>query len=93
MHLEKKEIFMSGRKLKEIEVYDKNDTSFFIDKNQPIRLKDLGIELPEEEPTKVISLRMPTALLNRVKAYASQKDIPYSSMIKLLIAESMKEKI
>lgn len=83
---------MARKKLKEIDVYDKNDTSFFIDKNKPMRLKDLNIELPEEEPTKVISLRLPTALVNRIKAYASQQDVPYTSLIKMLLNESIANK-
>jgi len=67
---------MPRKKIKEINVYDKNDTSFFIDKNIPLRLQDMNIKLPDEEPTKIVSLRIPTGLLNRIKAYASEQDIP-----------------
>ncbi len=83
---------MPRQKLKEINVYDKNDTSFFIEKNKPLKLKNLNLELPAEEPTKVISLRLPTELLNKVKAYANQNDISYTSIIKLMLAEGINAK-
>ena len=57
-----------------------------------MRLQDLNISLPEESPTKVLSIRIPTALLNSIKAYAGNQDVSYSAMIKMLLAESMKKK-
>jgi len=83
---------MPKKKLKEIDIYDKNDTSFFIDKTKTLKLKDLDIELPKEEPTKIVSLRLPTSLLNKIKAYASQRDVPYASLIKMLLAEGIDRK-
>lgn len=74
------------KKKNEITVYDKKETTAYIDISKPLKLKDIGIELPDEEPTKVISLRLPTELLNRVKAYASQNDVSYSSMIKIILS-------
>jgi len=73
----------------EITIYDKKETSSYIDKRKPLKLKDIGIELPEEEPSKVISLRLPTELLNRVKAYASQNDVNYSAMIKMILSKAV----
>jgi predicted DNA binding CopG/RHH family protein len=78
------------KKKSEITVYDKKETSAYIDRSKPLRLKDIGIELPEEEPSKVISLRLPTELLNRVKAFASQNDVNYSSMIKIILSKAVK---
>jgi predicted DNA binding CopG/RHH family protein len=77
------------KKKSEIKVYDKNETTAYIDKRKALKLKDIGIELPEEEPSKVISLRLPTELLNRVKAYASQNDVNYSAMIKMILAKAV----
>ena len=74
----------------EITVYDKKDTTAFIDKNKPIKLKDIGFDLPEELPSKVISLRLPTELLNRVKALSSQNDVSYTSMIKIILARAVR---
>ena len=83
---------MPRKRPREINEYDKNDTSFFIDRTKPLRLKDLNIELPEEELTKVVSMRLPTELLNKIKAYASQQDVPYSSLIKMLLSEGIDRK-
>jgi predicted DNA binding CopG/RHH family protein len=80
---------MKSKIVTEILEYDTKDTSQFIDKNKPLKLSDLGIELPTESPTKVISLRLPTELLNRLKATASQNDISYTSMIKILLAKGV----
>jgi predicted DNA binding CopG/RHH family protein len=77
------------KKESEIITYDKKETTAYIDKRKPLKLKDLGIELPEEEPSKVISLRLPTELLNRVKAYASQNDVNYSAMIKMILSKAV----
>lgn len=44
--------------------------------------------------TKTISLRLPEGLLNRLKTTAHQKDIPYQSLIKIMLAQSFeREKV
>lgn len=78
---------------REIRVYDRHDTTAFINIKKKMNLADLGIELPDEMPTKVLSLRMPTALLNRIKAYAGEQDVPYSAMIKMLLVEGIESKL
>lgn len=80
---------MKKKKVIEITDYDKSDTSQFIDRKNPKKLSDLDIELPEDEPTKVVSIRLPSRLLNQIKAYASERDVNYSSVIKLILAEAM----
>jgi len=90
-----KEIDSTSRnqsRLRRIDVYDKNDTSFFIDKTKALKLKDLDIELPKDEPTKIINLRLPTSLFNKIKAYASQQDVSYASLIKMLLSEGIDRK-
>jgi hypothetical protein len=83
---------MKKRNSKEITVYDMHDTTSFIDRSKKLSLNDLGITLPPETPTKVLSIRIPTALLNSIKAYAGEKDIPYAAMIKILLSEGMEKK-
>ncbi|MCF8261997.1 MAG: BrnA antitoxin family protein [Melioribacteraceae bacterium] len=82
---------MRKPKVKEIIDYNKQDVTDFIDKDNPLKLSDLGIELPQDPPTKVVSIRLPTNLINKLKSYASQRDIPYSALIKLILDERMKE--
>lgn len=83
---------MKKKKNNEIFVYDRNDTTSYIDRKKKMRLADLGFDLPEDSPTKVLSLRVPTDLLNKIKAYSGQHDVPYSVMIKMLLTESIESK-
>ena len=76
---------------KEIRDYDSNDTTEFIDKKKPKNLRDIGVRLPKEAPTKVISIRIPTGLYNNIRAYSTNLDIPYQSTIKLLLEKGIKK--
>lgn len=79
---------------KEILDYDNQDTTAFIDKDKPKKLEDIGIKLPKEAPTKVISIRIPTALYNNIRAYSTNLDIPYQATIKILLEKGIqKEKL
>ena len=76
----------------EIRDYDTKDTTAMIDRGKPLRFADLGLELPETRATQVISIRLPSALLNEIRAFASQRDIPYQAAIKLFLAESLERR-
>ena len=76
--------------LKEIIDYDTFETLPFIDQKKKLRFKEIGLELPKQPPTQVISIRLPTELVNEIKAFGSQLDIPYQALIKLFLAESVK---
>lgn len=80
-------------KLKEIRDYDKNDTISYINKKKPLKLADLDIKLPEQGPTRVISLRLPVNLLNELKAYSTDVDMPYQAYIKYLLSKGLKQDI
>lgn len=43
--------------------------------------------------TKTISLRLPEYLLARIKEIANFRDVPYQSLIKILLAKSIKEEL
>lgn len=73
---------MKKKNKKEISDYDHFDTTSFIDKANPLKLKALGYELLDEPPTKVVSIRLPTKLLNALKALGAKMDVPYQSLIK-----------
>jgi predicted DNA binding CopG/RHH family protein len=48
------------------------------------------VRLPNLRPsTASISLRMPVALLERIKAAAHKRDVPYQSLIKIWLAEKL----
>jgi predicted DNA binding CopG/RHH family protein len=71
--------------------YDENDTTAFIDKDRRLKLQDLGFTLPKEKPTKVISIRLPTDLYNKLKAYSTNMDISYQAYIKYLLNKGITE--
>ena len=73
----------------EITDYDYSETSDMIDKKNPKTLADLGFELPKAPPTTVISIRLPNHLLNVIRAFSSQNDLPYQSVIKLFLEEEV----
>jgi len=78
-----------GREAEPISDYDRLDTSTIIDPSRPLRFENLGLKLPATQPTQVISIRLPSELLNEIKAIGSQKDIPYQALIKLFLSESV----
>ena len=82
----------SKRRHAEITDYDARDTSAMIDANKPLTLKQVGIDLPKVPPTQVVSIRLPSALLNQLKAFASARDVPYQALIKLFLAESLQRR-
>jgi len=82
----------SKSRRREIADYDSHDTSTMIDRRRPLGLGDLGLELPKVPPTQVVSIRLPSELLNQIKAFASARDVPYQALIKLLLAESLKRR-
>ncbi len=46
--------------------------------------------LPNLKPsTRSISLRLPEALLNEIKILANKEDVPYQSLIKILLAKGV----
>ena len=49
------------------------------------------VTLPNLKPsTRTISLRLPEALLDRIKIEANKRDMPYQSLIKAWLAEDIK---
>ncbi len=79
------------KNLKEEIIYDLNDTTSCINKNKPLKLKDLGFVLPKEPPTKIISIRIPTYLYNQIKAKSTNIDMPYQAYIKYLLSQGIKK--
>lgn len=78
-----------GRARGAIGDYDAADTANMIDPSKQLEFKDLGLRLPEIPPTQVISIRLPSPLLNELRAISSETDIPYQALIKLFLSESV----
>jgi len=72
--------------------YDEFDISAMIDVGKPLSLDNLGLKVPDTRPTQVVSIRLPTALLNQLMAMGSQDDVPYQALIKIILAEGVKKR-
>lgn len=49
-------------------------------------------QFPNLKPsTKTISLRLPEGLLNEIKILANKEDVPYQSLIKVILAQSIEK--
>lgn len=69
----------------EREFWESQDSSDYVDwsKASPTRLPAL------KPSSKTISLRLPEALLERIRLEANKRDMPYQSLIKYWLAEDV----
>ena len=74
----------------EREFWSTHDTTDHFDFSRPNRV-EIEFDPGVEAPVKSISLRLPRAMLNELKVLANKKDIPYQSLIKVYLAEKIKE--
>ncbi|MEE9280970.1 MAG: BrnA antitoxin family protein [Myxococcota bacterium] len=52
------------------------------------------VSLPDLRPSvKTISLRLPSFMLEEIKKLAHKRDVPYQSLIKLFLAERVKQEL
>lgn len=67
--------------------WETHDSSDYVDwtKAESVALSNL------KPSTKTISLRLPEGLLNSIKIEANKRDMPYQSLIKVWLAEDIKE--
>jgi len=69
----------------EREFWESHDSSEYLDWRQAN-----AVSLPNlKASTKTISLRLPVALLERIKLEANKRDMPYQSLIKAWLAEDI----
>ena len=72
---------------KEREFWAKHDSTDYIDWSKA----KLSI-FPNLKPSrKTISIRLPEALLESIKLLANKRDVPYQSLLKMLLAEKIQE--
>jgi predicted DNA binding CopG/RHH family protein len=89
----KKKVKSAGkfkREAAEREFWSTHDTTDHFDFSKQNRVQiefDPGVEAP----VKSISIRLPREMLNELKVLANKKDIPYQSLIKVYLAEKIKE--
>ncbi|MBI4691290.1 MAG: BrnA antitoxin family protein [Nitrospirae bacterium] len=72
----------------EREFWATHDTTEYLDWSRGVRAKFPNLKLS----TRAISLRLPVSLLEDIKIAANKKDVPYQSLIKVWLAEKVREK-
>jgi predicted DNA binding CopG/RHH family protein len=71
----------------EREFWSKADSTEYIDWSQAQKLV-----LPNFRPTlRTISLRLPESMIAELKLLANQRDVPYQSLLKVFLAEKIRE--
>lgn len=65
--------------------WQEHDSTDYIDWS-----KAVSVTFPHLKPTlKSISLRLPEPMLNRLRSMANERDVPYQSLIKMILAEHL----
>jgi predicted DNA binding CopG/RHH family protein len=73
----------------EREFWATHDSTEYIDMSEAKK-----VIFPNLKPTtKAISIRMPTHVLEKLKMLANKKDIPYQSLLKMLLTEKVEEEL
>ena len=68
--------------------WDTHDVTEYFDMSKAIK----NPKFPNLKPTtQSISLRLPTYLLERIRQLANAKDVPYQSLMKVFLAEKVKQ--
>jgi len=64
-----------------------HDTADYVDWSQARR-----VAFPNLKPaSRTISLRLPESMLHELKIMANRRDVPYQSLIKILLSEKLAE--
>jgi len=74
----------------EREFWWNHDTTDYFDYSKENRVT-IEFDPSYEKPVKLISIRVPREMLHKLKAIAIKRDIPYQSLIKMYLADKIKE--
>jgi len=73
----------------EREFWSNHDFTDYFDHYQEIEL-----DLSQLKPTtESISLRIPSSMLMRIKQIANSRDVPYQSLMKIILAKQIQEEL
>ena len=67
--------------------WSKNDSTDYLDwsKAKPVRFPNL------KATSRTISIRLPESLIEEIRVLANKQDVPYQSMLKILLAAKVRE--
>jgi predicted DNA binding CopG/RHH family protein len=84
-----KEIPKFRTEAEESAFWAKHDSADYIDWGKAKRAK-----FPNLKPSsRSISLRLPESMIHDLKILANKRDVPYQSLLKILLAEKIKEEM
>ncbi len=66
--------------------WETHDSTDYVDWSQAIHAKFPNLK----RSTKTISIRLPQSLLENLKIMANKRDVPYQSLMKLILSEAVK---
>ena len=68
--------------------WSKNDSTDYLDwsKSKPVHFPSL------KATSRTISIRLPESLIEEIKVLANKQDVPYQSMMKILLADKVRER-
>ena len=66
-----------------------HDTTDYFDMDRPVKLNLSSLK----KTTRPITIRLPVDLIYRLKILANKKDVPYQSLLKIFLAEKIKEDV
>ena len=73
----------------EREFWSTHDSTEYVDYS-----KAKKVLLPGLKPsTRSISIRLPESLIEKLNVLANERDVPYQSLLKILLAEKVKEEL
>jgi len=73
----------------EFEFWSTHDSTEYIDYSKAKR-----VLFPNLKPsTRIISLRLPESLIEHLKFLANKRDVPYQSLLKMLLIEKVEEEL
>jgi predicted DNA binding CopG/RHH family protein len=73
----------------EREFWAARDSTDYVDWRQAKRLKLSNLR----PTTRTISIRLPEAMIERLKILANKRDVPYQSLLKMFVADKIEEEL
>jgi len=72
----------------EVEFWENHDVTDFLDE-----LEDLDDVEYKQGKDRVVSVRLPQGLVDKLKAYAKSQEVPYTTLIRRWIVDSFRQKV
>ncbi|MFZ1977889.1 MAG: BrnA antitoxin family protein [Bacteroidota bacterium] len=84
----KKSIPKFKSEAEERKFWSRNDSTDYLDwkKAKPVHFPNL------KATSRTISIRLPESLIEEIKILANKQDVPYQSMLKILLADKVRER-